>query len=398
MGDDIIMEGVYTATYSGIHVYEMVCRGIAVMRRHSDSWLNATQILKVAGVDKGRRTKILEREILTGEHEKIQGGYGKYQGTWIPFARGVELCNQYSVYNHIRPILEYDPTMSGTRSDKTPTKAELRRKIKSSQKLAVKRARIACAGSAPPKKFKVSSSAATSPLNSDILAGYTPGGSPNGGPSTPGYLHGDSATRTMSLATPLRHSLYNSPAVASSEAKKWPHNTAADDTPLAAIVSPEPNTSVSAVKSRATEDLRSKNDRAMLMNIFTTDDPNYIPEWLSEESSEVNVNLVIDDQGHTAVHWAAALARIHILDHLLFQGADPRQLNYESESALVRAVQVTNNYENQTFPDLLELLHDTIPLTDKKNRTVLHHIATAAGAEGREKAARYYADCLLSWI
>ncbi|KAJ2365940.1 transcriptional regulator swi6, partial [Coemansia sp. RSA 2607] len=73
-------------------------------------------------------------------------------------------------------------------------------------------------------------------------------------------------------------------------------------------------------------------------------------------------------------------------------------LNYESESALVRAVQVTNNYENQTFPDLLELLHDTIPLTDKKNRTVLHHIATAAGAEGREKAARYYADCLLSWI
>ncbi|KAJ2710697.1 transcriptional regulator swi6, partial [Coemansia spiralis] len=51
-----------------------------------------------------------------------------------------------------------------------------------------------------------------------------------------------------------------------------------------------------------------------------------------------------------------------------------------------------------TFPDLLELLHDTIPLTDKCNRTVLHHIALAAGTDGREKAARYYADCLLSWI
>ena len=57
-------------------------RGIAVMRRRGDSYVNATQILKVAGVDKGRRTKILEKEILPGKHEIVQGGYGKYQGTW----------------------------------------------------------------------------------------------------------------------------------------------------------------------------------------------------------------------------------------------------------------------------------------------------------------------------
>jgi hypothetical protein len=57
-------------------------RGIAVMRRRGDSFVNATQILKVAGVDKGRRTKILEKEILPGKHEIVQGGYGKYQGTW----------------------------------------------------------------------------------------------------------------------------------------------------------------------------------------------------------------------------------------------------------------------------------------------------------------------------
>jgi hypothetical protein len=36
----------------------------------------------VAGIEKGRRTRILEREVLIGEHEKVQGGYGKYQGTW----------------------------------------------------------------------------------------------------------------------------------------------------------------------------------------------------------------------------------------------------------------------------------------------------------------------------
>lgn len=63
-------------------VYECMVRGIAVMRRRNDSYVNATQILKVAGVDKGRRTKILEKEILPGKHEIVQGGYGKYQGTW----------------------------------------------------------------------------------------------------------------------------------------------------------------------------------------------------------------------------------------------------------------------------------------------------------------------------
>lgn len=75
-------DAIYTAVYSGISVYEMICRNVAVMRRKGDSYLNATQILKVAGIDKGRRTKILEKEVQIGEHEKVQGGYGKYQGTW----------------------------------------------------------------------------------------------------------------------------------------------------------------------------------------------------------------------------------------------------------------------------------------------------------------------------
>jgi hypothetical protein len=70
------------AVYSSVPVYEMMVRGIGVMRRRTDSWLNATQILKVAGVDKGKRTKILEKDIAQGVHEKIQGGYGRYQGTW----------------------------------------------------------------------------------------------------------------------------------------------------------------------------------------------------------------------------------------------------------------------------------------------------------------------------
>jgi hypothetical protein len=74
--------GIYTATYSGVPVYEMIVLNVPVMRRVHDSYMNATQILKVAGVSKPKRTKILEREVSLGDYEKIQGGYGKYQGTW----------------------------------------------------------------------------------------------------------------------------------------------------------------------------------------------------------------------------------------------------------------------------------------------------------------------------
>ena len=49
----------------------------------------------MVGIDKGKKAKVLEKEILAGEHEKVQGGYGKYQGTWISYRRGREFCRQH---------------------------------------------------------------------------------------------------------------------------------------------------------------------------------------------------------------------------------------------------------------------------------------------------------------
>lgn len=61
-------------------MFEYNVDGNHVMRRRSDDWINATHILKVADYDKPARTRILEREVQKGVHEKVQGGYGKYQG------------------------------------------------------------------------------------------------------------------------------------------------------------------------------------------------------------------------------------------------------------------------------------------------------------------------------
>lgn len=67
-----------------VPVYEFNVDSNHVMRRRADDWINATHILKVADFDKPARTRILEREVQKGVHEKVQGGYGKYQGTSRP--------------------------------------------------------------------------------------------------------------------------------------------------------------------------------------------------------------------------------------------------------------------------------------------------------------------------
>ena len=62
-------------------MFEYNVEGNHVMRRRSDHFINATHILKVAEYDKPARTRILEREVQKNpKHQKIQGGYGKYQG------------------------------------------------------------------------------------------------------------------------------------------------------------------------------------------------------------------------------------------------------------------------------------------------------------------------------
>lgn len=66
--------------------------------------MNATQILKAAGIDKSQRTKILDR--VDYAHEKIQGGYGKFQGTWVALEDARDLANIYGIFGAVKPLIE----------------------------------------------------------------------------------------------------------------------------------------------------------------------------------------------------------------------------------------------------------------------------------------------------
>ncbi|KAK5996923.1 Transcription factor SWI6 [Cladobotryum mycophilum] len=442
---------IYSASYSGVDVYEMEVNNIAVMRRRHDSWLNATQILKVAGVDKGKRTKILEKEIQTGEHEKVQGGYGKYQGTWIKFDRGVEVCRQYGVEDLLRPLLTYDMGQDGGvagRGDfNTPTKE---------QAMAAQRKRLynssiegrpnGVAGTF----FKNISSTASHAVAAISKARFgSPGPRNRNGPTRapsfsrqpsmqnangdefPGNSQQSFTSEYTQTAEPVFSQQNGSVVIPDPEPPRKRQRVTmtpvesfggySQNMDVYATTFPgsptEPNESFLYTQS-AIHDVPAGEDgngpllplpyemspeietkRSTLMGLFmdsATDDP--ASAELLRAFTPLELDMPIDHQSHTALHWAATLARMALLRALIATGASPHRVNASGETALMRACLVTNSMDHGSFPDLLEVLGGTIEARDQKGRTVLHHIAVTSAVKGRNAASRYYLESLLEWV
>jgi regulatory protein SWI6 len=458
------------AVYSGVNVYEMEVNTVAVMRRQQDSWLNATQILKVAGVDKGRRTKILEKEIQTGEHEKVQGGYGKYQGTWIPFERGLEVCRQYGVAELLQTLLTHNMPSDGaggaTADIDTPTKeqamAAQRKRMYNSTAgadghrasgtssgtffkniseraahavAAISKARFdspaprnqwngqnsSQTGRGPPSFNRQASmqsmddfpgnsqnsiasdfaqggpemsfSQSQQPLNGEGLeagrprkrqkVNITPADSFGYAPSTELYAN----TFPGSPTEPNESFIYSQAGLSMNNGNG---STYVDDgyyvplRPLPFEVSPE-----------------AEAKRSMLMSLFMDgigDAELHAKHEQLRKMTPQELDMPIDTQSHTALHWAATLSRMPLLTLLIRSGASAFRVNASGETALMRACVVTNSMDHNSFPELLDILGGTIDVRDDKGRTVLHHISVTSAVKGRNVASRYYLESLLEWV
>jgi len=132
-----------------------------------------------------------------------------------------------------------------------------------------------------------------------------------------------------------------------------------------------------------------------LLDYFMSSGGGDLPTFLLHPPPDFNVNEIIDDEAHTAFHWAAAMGDLRVLELLLHAGADITQVNARGETPLMRAVLFTNNYDRKSFPRLVELLRATIQHTDKFRSSVFHHIAATTLSRNKCIAARYYADVLL---
>ncbi|KAK4686008.1 regulatory protein SWI6, partial [Tremellales sp. Uapishka_1] len=470
---------IYSACYSGIPVFEAMIRGIAVMRRGADSWVNATQILKVAGISKSSRTKILEKEVLPGIHEKVQGGYGKYQGTWVPYQRGHDLAVQYGVLGFLAPIFDFDPSQAEYQSLPTTN----------GMSTPSNRNMIAPPGSArlispftshaipppPPPQF----------TNGDPMMGLPPHpsnlayaqGQPSmyfqpQGPPQPTYVQDRKRPMGMEMtpsrsggslvATPLapgvdldlngmglpppHNEVYLDPyghphplgdyVVNGSDgsgpppAKKLRSNgpeTAAgngqgeasdnveilleaeedddDDDSIDELQDAPPlptSMRLSTKPLRPKPTSQSSKTRTKLLSLFSSEEPVDVRSLFNldaEAEAEFDIDMIIDDQGHTALHWACALAKASIIQQLIALGADINRGNYAGETPLIRSVLATNHSEAGTFSSLLETgLASSIRTLDHAYRTVIHHIALIAGVPNRASSARRYMTGILEYV
>ncbi|KAJ8102734.1 hypothetical protein POJ06DRAFT_265595 [Lipomyces tetrasporus] len=420
---------IYTAVYSGIPVYEMMVNGVAVMRRRSDSYLNATQILKVGGVDKGRRTKILEKEIHTGEHEKVQGGYGKYQGTWIPFDRGRQFCRQYSVEDLLLPLLDFDP--AAPQSEQTPTKEQAlaaRRKqmyaVASQQNSTASQAGIPSGSTNSVFATPLSTSAtaaltalgkAAQSMSSASQAASVPSGDIKPLRASITNTHDHLVSFGSDMATDIDEDEGQGEDGPPRKRSRIGYSNVIGEDNVAVVESMSRDSLLTSKREQPLDPLDAnttpnfERSKDIMTQIFLTNETSGLSQLSvldsvaagstgSSSIAKIEVDVAIDELGHTALHWASALARIQLVQDLVARRADPRRGNYAGETCLIRAVLVTNNYDQGSFPQLLDLLYPAITLADKDGRTVLHQIALTAGIKGRSGASRYYLECLLEWI
>lgn len=366
---------IFKATYSGIPVFEMMCKGVAVMRRRADSWLNATQILKVAGFDKPQRTRVLEREVQKGEHEKVQGGYGKYQGTWIPLERGLALAKQYNCEAALRPIIDFQPAA------KSPPLAPKHLVSTSTTARPARRTAAAAEAAAALAATARSRRNVEPPVESDheILSVHaSEDGSMTSSPS-----RGSSSSRTPS---PIGNTLDATRDRRSGNRRKPPprHIDERYDDEGSEEESTQPN---GATDPRAYAD--------QILEYFISDS-NQVPQVLISPPPDFDPNTAIDDDGHTALHWASAMGRLRIVKLLITAGAEIFKVNKAGQTALMRSVMFANNYDVRKFPELYELLHRSTLNIDNYNRTVFHHIVDVAMSKGKTHAARYYMETVLN--
>lgn len=160
------------------------------------------------------------------------------------------------------------------------------------------------------------------------------------------------------------------------------------------------STQAPAPSSHPEEHMRVDRHRTALKSIFGLENEHGggVPDLTTVLPGDIDPDTPIDENLHTALHWAAALARISIVRALVDFGADMHRGNNVGETPLIRAVLVTNNSDQDAFPRLLKILGPSLRTVDEVGRTILHHAALVAGVKGRANSATYYMQSVLEYV
>ncbi|KLJ13729.1 transcription factor MBP1 [Blastomyces silverae] len=360
---------IYSATYSSVPVYEFKVGADNVMRRRADDWINATHILKVAGLDKPARTRILEREVQKGVHEKVQGGYGKYQGTWVPLQEGRELAQRNGVLEKLLPIFDF------VAGDRSPPPAPKHTTAASSRPRVQK--------NVAPNRRLVSEESSFSPRKQQQVV--QPPMPPASFSQDPHFSAANQSFRDDESVA--QASMESSSMIAEEDMAPMSQHS---------MQSRKRKRGLNEVSLSIIEQQHIIYGDQLLDYFMTVGDAPAATRILPPEPpANFQVDRPIDDHGNTALHWACSMGDIDIVRDLINRGANVKALSNHDETPLVRAVLFTNNYEKGTMQDLADLLQETITFRDWFGATVFNHLAATTRSKGKWKSSRYYCQILM---
>ncbi|KAJ3223623.1 transcriptional regulator swi6 [Clydaea vesicula] len=437
----------------GVSLWQTEINNIEVMRRIKDGWMNATQILKVAGLSKNQRTIIITKEVFLGSHQIVQGGYGKYQGTWVSLDIAKNLAIKFNVQHLLEPIFSIPGIISdenhysddkGKTDDEnlplvhipTPHMSPLQstehkidnmdaisqeasKKQKEEKKLLKLKKQQE---KSLEKKLERKEKKLEKQQEKQKVANYFP--TPKFQNSL--FSNADSPPNIINLKqnkfnviSPPNFS-FNTQQNFSDSNKIYKINTLKylSDNSLLDSKCCKMQQPYSQLDAFISTDLK----RELLSTLYLNKSFHKLYWFLPE-----HLNLVIDEDENTVLHWASALGRI---DFLNFHIAKIRKnnnvknkpiqtvensvlikVNKFGKSPISFSVNKCFTFDSQNFDKLLKLFEkDLFKLKNFKNQTFLHEIVlTSAGYQNinsengprncNEKflLSRYYLNCFFEW-
>jgi ankyrin repeat protein len=150
-----------------------------------------------------------------------------------------------------------------------------------------------------------------------------------------------------------------------------------------------------------TEDILSELEekhRTALCSAFMGEEWDQLPTVLTQLPSNMDFDISLDMMGNSALHWAAVLGHIKVVEFLVKKGATQTLPNHHGVTPLARAVMERYNYDYKTFPRMIVLLAPCLNHLDKYRRSVFHYVVFTAKDPERVSAALYYLKCLMDFI
>ncbi|EEB07709.1 MBF transcription factor complex subunit Cdc10 [Schizosaccharomyces japonicus yFS275] len=385
----------YSVSYSGQPYIELFYHGKRVLRRCSDSYVNLSHVLQLIGSSPMQIARELDPIIAAGDFENVDGRDAELNGVWVPLSRIGNICEKHGLTETLKPLLSFNTnalpnnnqTTSGIQqSQSNPDNTNIsssfsRPKLPAyndENKLVTTRVRENTNDT--PNAF----GPLAAPESNDIDESMEPSAKKQ--------------KSTSGNGTSLNSGNLNSYNLG----KLGPSNTKSENNNGTTVPVLNPALSFTNIipslpplQQNSTQDFAASRD--VLTSIFLDSAQENAVYLQAKVSKALNMDVPIDELGNTALHWAAALARIPLIEVLVRNGANPLRGNYSGETALHRAVLVTNHFNQSSFHELLDLLYSSLIAVDHSGRTVLHHICLTGAVKGRGSASRYYLETFLQW-